>query len=63
MDNKKFHKEFEKCTQKFEMRSIRISTALTNIHNGKIIRNYIILILGTLVHFSHFNLACGYVTI
>jgi four helix bundle protein len=41
MDNKEFSKELEKHTRKFAVRSIRLSTALPNTHEGKVIRNQI----------------------
>ncbi len=49
MDNKEFSKELEKCTRKFAVRAIRLSTALLNTPESKVIRNHITLILGTLV--------------
>ena len=41
MDNKKFSKELEKCTRKFAVSAIRLSTALPNTHEGRVIRNQI----------------------
>jgi four helix bundle protein len=41
MDNKEFSKELEKRTRKFAVRVIRLSTALPNTPEGKVIRNQI----------------------
>ncbi len=41
MDNKEFSKELEKRTRKFAVRSIRLSIALPNTPEGKVIRNQI----------------------
>ncbi len=41
MDNKEFSKELEKRTRKFAVRIIRLSTALPNTPDGRIIRNQI----------------------
>ena len=39
MDNKEFSKELEKRTQKFAVRTIRLSLALQNTPEGKVIKN------------------------
>jgi len=41
MDNKEFSKEIEKRTRKFAVRAIRLSTALPNTPEGRVIRNQI----------------------
>jgi four helix bundle protein len=41
MDNKEFSKELEKRTQKFAVRTIRLSLALPNTPEGKVIKNQI----------------------
>jgi hypothetical protein len=41
MDNKGFSKELEKRTQKFAVRTIRLSLALPNTPEGKVIKNQI----------------------
>jgi four helix bundle protein len=41
MDNKEFSKELEKRTRKFAVRIIRLSTALPNTPEGRVIRNQI----------------------
>ena len=41
MDNKEFSKELEKRTRKFAVRIIRLSTALPNTSEGRVIRNQI----------------------
>jgi len=41
MDHKQFAKELEKRTRKFAVRIIRLSTALPNTAEGKVIRNQI----------------------
>ena len=41
MDNKEFSKELEKRTRKFAVRAIRLSTALPNTPEGRVIRNQI----------------------
>ena len=41
MDNKEFSKELEKRTQKFAVRIIRLSLALPNTPEGKVIKNQI----------------------
>ncbi len=41
MDNKEFSKEIEKRTWKFAVRAIRLSTALPNTPEGRVIRNQI----------------------
>ena len=49
MDNKEFSKELEKRMQKFAVRALRLSTALPNTPEGRVIRNHITLTLVTLV--------------
>ncbi len=41
MDNKEFSKELEKRTRKFALRIIRLSTALPNTPEGRVVRNQI----------------------
>ncbi len=41
MDNKEFSKELEKRTREFAVRIIRLSTALPNTPEGRVIRNQI----------------------
>ena len=41
MDNKEFSKELEKRTRKFAVSVIRLSTALPNTPEGRVIRNQI----------------------
>jgi four helix bundle protein len=41
MDNKEFSKELEKRTRQFAVRIIRLSTALPNTPEGRVIRNQI----------------------
>jgi len=41
MDNKEFSKEIEKRTREFAVRAIRLSTALPNTPEGRVIRNQI----------------------
>ena len=41
MDNKEFSKELEKRTRKFTVRAIRLSTALPNTPEGRVIKNQI----------------------
>ena len=41
MDNKEFSKELEKRTRKFAVRVIRLSAALPNTPEGRVIRNLI----------------------
>ena len=41
MDNKEFSKELEKRTRKFAVKAIRLSTALPNTPEGRVIRNQI----------------------
>ncbi|MGR3176315.1 MAG: four helix bundle protein [Candidatus Scalindua sp.] len=41
MDNKEFSKELEKRTRKFAVNAIRLSTALPNTPEGRVIRNQI----------------------
>ena len=41
MDNKEFSKELEKRTQKFAVRTIRLSLDLPNTPEGKVIKNQI----------------------
>ena len=41
MDNKGFSKEHEKRTRKFAVSIIRLSTALPNTSEGRVIRNQI----------------------
>ncbi|MFQ5965371.1 MAG: four helix bundle protein [Candidatus Scalinduaceae bacterium] len=41
MDNKEFSKELEKRTRKFAVRIIRLSTALPNTPEGRVIRSQI----------------------
>ena len=41
MDNKEFSKELEKRTRKFAVRIIRLSTALPNTPEGRVIKNQI----------------------
>ncbi len=41
MDNKEFSKELEKRTRKFAVSAIRLSTALPNTPEGRVIRNQI----------------------
>ncbi len=41
MDNKEFSKELEKRTRRFAVRIIRLSTALPNTPEGRVIRNQI----------------------
>jgi four helix bundle protein len=41
MDNKEFSKELEKRTRKFAVRTIRLSLALPNTPEGKVIKNQI----------------------
>lgn len=41
MDNKEFSKELEMRTQKFAVRTIRLSLALPNTPEGKVIKNQI----------------------
>ncbi len=41
MDNKEFSKELEKRTRKFAVSIIRLSTALPNTSEGRVIRNQI----------------------
>ncbi len=41
MDKKEFSKELEKRTRKFAVRIIRLSTALPNTPEGRVIRNQI----------------------
>jgi four helix bundle protein len=42
MDNKEFSKELEKRTRKFAVRIIRLSTALPNTLEGRVVKNQII---------------------
>ncbi len=41
LDNKEFSKKLEKRTQKFAVRTIRLSTKLPNTPEGRVIRNQI----------------------
>ena len=41
MDNKEFSKDLEKRTRQFAVRIIRLSTALPNTPEGRVIRNQI----------------------
>ena len=41
MDNKEFSKELEKRTRKFAVSIIRLSTALPNTSDGRVIRTQI----------------------
>jgi len=41
MDNREFSKELEKRTRQFAVRAIRLSTALPNTPEGRVIRNQV----------------------